>query len=217
MIDDHHREIPLPLPVADLIDPDPLQPVEQIDVAARLISDPLKDPTDRPPRNTLKLSARSLRSAARQPHDLILKRTGEPCVVPCPRDRGDHHAMPTAANPRRICLQEAQRRPQIQRSPPSPTLTRVIAATPPPADPATIPLPPTRPDAHDHLPLAAQTHILNDRSLQTEQPGPYPDTAHAASPPRESDLRQPETLGSARRASPSSAGHRAHGNLRSAP
>jgi len=57
---DHDREVPLSLPVADLIDPDPLQPVEQIDVAARLISDPLKDPADRPPRNTLKLSDRGL-------------------------------------------------------------------------------------------------------------------------------------------------------------
>jgi hypothetical protein len=46
--------------VADLVDPDPTQPVEQIDLADSLGRDPLEDRADRPPRNAHQLSDRGL-------------------------------------------------------------------------------------------------------------------------------------------------------------
>ena len=213
---DHDREVPLSLSVADLINPDPPQPVQQIDVAARLVSDPLKDPADRPPRDAHQLRHSGLRATARQPRDLILKATREPRVMTGPRDRSHDHVMPATVDPRRVRLKETERAPQVQRPPRPTALTIVIPRAASPADPATTPLPETRPDRDDHLPLAADPHVLHHRPLQTKQPGPYPDSAHVASPPRESSLR---TAGNPRQraaCAPSSAGHHAHGNVRSA-
>ena len=40
---DHDGQVSLPLAMRDLVDPDPLQPVEQIDLRALLIGNALKD------------------------------------------------------------------------------------------------------------------------------------------------------------------------------
>ena len=61
VIVDHDREVPLPLAIADLVNPDLTQTGEQIDPAASLVRNPLDDPTDRPPRDPLQLRDRSLR------------------------------------------------------------------------------------------------------------------------------------------------------------
>ena len=46
--------------MADLVDPDPPEAIEQVDLALRLGSDPLKDPADRPPRDPHQRSHRGL-------------------------------------------------------------------------------------------------------------------------------------------------------------
>jgi hypothetical protein len=62
---DHDGQVPLSLAVADLIDPDPPQPVEEIDLTPSLGGDPFKDRPDRSPRDTLKLSDRGPRRVHR--------------------------------------------------------------------------------------------------------------------------------------------------------
>ena len=52
MVDDD-GQVPLALAVADLVDPDPPQPVKQIDLAHRFGGDPLEDRADRPPRDRI--------------------------------------------------------------------------------------------------------------------------------------------------------------------
>ena len=104
-------------------------------------------------------------------HDLILKRAGEPGVMPGPRDRAHHHAVAPATHPRRLGLDKRKRRPEIQRPPPSTALTQVISRRSAPADPAAITLPPVRLGAHDHLPFIAQPDVLHDRSAQPERCG----------------------------------------------
>ena len=96
--------------------------------------------------------------------------------------------MLQARHARGICLQKAQRRGDIERAPATTAFARVITPAPPPADTAPIPLPPARPDRHDHLSLAARNYVLNHRPLQPKQPRPYPDTAHAVSAPFDSSL-----------------------------
>jgi hypothetical protein len=178
---DHDRQVALPLAVADLVDPDPTQAVEQIDLAASLVTDPLENAPDRAPRDAHQRRDRGFRAVARQPRDLILKAASEPTVVPGPRHRGHHHTMPTAVDPWRVGLQEAERRAEVQRAPAAATLASVIAPAAAPAHPAAIPLPPRRADRHDHPSLVARRYVLDHRPLQAEQPGPYPDAAHVAS------------------------------------
>jgi hypothetical protein len=57
---DDNGQVPLAFAVADLVDPDPTQPVEQIDLADSLGRDPLEDRADRPPRDAHQLSDRGL-------------------------------------------------------------------------------------------------------------------------------------------------------------
>ncbi len=89
--------------------------------------------------------------------------------------------MTATAHARRFGLHERQTHPEIQRPPPPTPTARVKPRTAPPTDPATTTLTPVRPRADDHLPLDADLHVLNDRTLQTQQPRPYPDPAHVAS------------------------------------
>lgn len=62
-----------------------------------------------------------------------------------------------------------------------------------PAETTPIPLPPAPPGAHDHLSLAAHPDIVDADSAQPEQPGPYPDTAHAVSAPPSSGREEART------------------------
>ena len=212
----HDREISLSPAMADLIDPDSPQPVEQIDVAHCLGGDPRKDRADRSPRNAHQLRDGRLGRVHRQPRDLVLKRPCEPGVMAGPRDRAHHDTMTPAADPRRVGLNKAEHRAEIQSSPSPASLAQVIARTAAPAHATPIALPPGRAHRHDHLPLNARRYVLDHRSLQPKQPRPYPDTAHVASPPRESSRQE---AGNPRRhaaCAPSSAPHPTHGNVRSA-
>jgi hypothetical protein len=107
-----------------------------------------------------------------EPRDLILKPAGEPGAVPRPRDRRDDHAVLAAAHTRGFSLDIGERRPEIERPPPTPSITEIEARTPTPANPAPITLPPPRPNRDDYLPLIAAVHVLNNSSGKAKQPGP---------------------------------------------
>ena len=213
---DHDGEVSLSLAVADLIDPDPPQPVEQIDLAHGLSGDPLEDRADRPPRDAHQLRDRGLRRVHRQPRDLVLKRAGEPRTMPRPRHRADHHTVTPVAHPRCLSLNERERRSKVKRAPAPASLAEIQPGAAAPAHTTAIPLAPPRPGRNDHLPLAAHPHVLNHRSAQPNKPRPYPDTTHVASPPRDSSRRTAGNPRSRAACAPSSAAHPTHGNVRSA-
>jgi hypothetical protein len=57
---DHDGQVPLALAMRYLIDPDPPQSVQEIDLRPLLVGDALEDLPDTAPRDTLKLSDRGL-------------------------------------------------------------------------------------------------------------------------------------------------------------
>jgi hypothetical protein len=202
---DDHGQVALALAMRYLVDADPAQPVEQIGVLAGLGGAALADTADRAPRDAHQLRDRGLRGVDRQPHRLILKRLREPRAMPRPRHRAHHHAVATARDPRRVGLHERERRAEIQRPPTPAPVTEIKAWAASPTHTAPIALAPVRPDRHDQLSLIADLHVLDDRSLQPQQPRPYPDAAHVVPPPMDSSPEEAGTLGAARRAPRSSA------------
>ena len=114
---DDDGQVALTLAMADLVDADAVQSVEQVELAPRVIADAIADRADGAPRDTHQLRDRALRCVDRKPRRLILKRPGEPRPMPGPRNRTDDHAVTATAHPLRIGLQERQRRPEIQRAP----------------------------------------------------------------------------------------------------
>jgi hypothetical protein len=76
---DDDRQVAVALSVADLVDPDPREAVEQIDLKLGLDDHPLADPADRAPRDPHQQGDRGLARVDRQPRRLILKRAREPC------------------------------------------------------------------------------------------------------------------------------------------
>ena len=197
---DDNGQVALPAAMAYLINADPPQPGEQIDLALRLIGDAFADPADRSPRDTHQLRNRGLGAVDGQPRRLVLERAREPRVVTRPRHRADHDTVATARHPRRFGLHERERRAEIQRAPAPPAVSKIETGTAAPADTAPIMLPPPRPGRHDDLSLIADPHVLDDRPHQAQQPRPYPCAAHVASAPLDSSPEEAGTLGAARRA-----------------
>jgi hypothetical protein len=64
---DDDGQVALALAMADLVDPDPVQPGEQIDLAAGFVAHALADGADRPPRDPHQLRDRGLRRVDGQP------------------------------------------------------------------------------------------------------------------------------------------------------
>ena len=64
-----------------VVDPDPSEPLEQIDLAHRFGGHPLDHSANRSPRHSHQLGDPGLRRVHRQPGDLILKRAREPRLV----------------------------------------------------------------------------------------------------------------------------------------
>jgi hypothetical protein len=174
------REVSLPFANRDLIDPEALEVGEQVALGLGLGSDPLADPADRPPRDPHQLRHRRLGRVDRQPGGLIL----EAGVVPGPRDGGDHYPMTLATHARRVGLQVAERRGQIERPPAPASFALVIAGAAPPAVRAPVPLPGLRPDRHhQYLVGLVEIDLLDHRSPQSEQLFPYSEWAHVATAP----------------------------------
>ena len=63
----------------------------------------------------------------RQPRRLVLKGAREPRVVARPRHRADHDTVAAARHPRRVGLDERNRRAEVQRPPATTALAEVIA------------------------------------------------------------------------------------------
>ena len=193
--------------MTDLVDADAAQPVEQIDLAPRLVADAFADRAHAAPRDTHQLRDRRLGGVDRQPRRLILKRPREPRRMPGPRDRAHHDAVAPTRHPRRFSFQERLRAAEIQRTPAPPAVAEVKARATPATLAAAITLAPRRADRDDDLVLFADLHVFDDRALQAQQPRPYPGLAHAVSASLDSSPREAGTLGAARRAPSISPSH----------
>ena len=139
----------------DLVDADATQPVEQIDVAPRVVADAFADRADGTPRDAHQLGDRALGGVDRQPRGLVFKRAGEARPMPCPRDRADDNAVAATRHARRAGLHERLGASEIQGSPTPPALAEVKARAASAALAAAITLTPGRPDRHDNLILIA--------------------------------------------------------------
>ena len=191
---DRDRQVAVALLVADLIQPDPLEPVERVMRGAAVSDDPVDDRSDRPPRDPQQLAQRRLRRVRHQPRRLVIERVGVPGVVARPRDLGDCRSVLGALHPRRLGLEEALHRPQIERPPPPPALTPVIPRSPRTAPPTPALRVTTRPDPRDHRALLVLLVLLDRldhrRPVDTEHTPPYIDAEHAALPASLSGLSE---------------------------
>lgn len=171
MVDDH-GQVALAFAVGDLIDPDPLQIGEQVDLALRLGADPLADPPDRSPGEPQQLGDRGVRAVDRKPGDLVLELAGEAGAVAGPGDGADGDPVAAAAHSRAVGLDVGEGGAEIERPPTPSALAEVVAGRAPPADPAAIELGGLRSGGHHHLSLIADPDVLDHRSLQPEQAAP---------------------------------------------
>ena len=186
--------------MADLVDPDPGEPGEQVALAGGLGRDALADRADRAPRDPQQLSDRALGALHRQPRRLVLEGAREARSMTRPRHRAHDHAVHWAAHPRRVRLDIGQRRAEIQRPPAPAALAEIEPRTAAPADPAAIQPIKARPGRHDHFSLIAEVDLLDDRGAQPQQPRPYPSSAHVVTASMDSGLREAGTLAARRRA-----------------
>src|ERR1700674_1905199 len=98
-----------------------------------------------------------------------------------PRHSRDRHPMRPATNTRRVSLDEHFRGAEIQRSPPTTTLTQVVARATATARAATVPLPRDRPDRHhDRVHTLVERDTLNDRAREPARVFPYALVPHPA-------------------------------------
>jgi hypothetical protein len=200
---DDHCQVAMSLSICEVVDPDSLQPPELVAVGERLRSDPPADVPDRAPGDSHQLGHGLARRVDRQPADLVLERDREPRVVPSPRDRGDNDAMLLAVHPWCVRLEVRERRPEIQRPPPTASLAGVLPRAAAAARPAATLLPRLRSHRH-HDRAELDADVLDHRPLDPEQHLPYASGAHAATAfllvP---DLRSRNRRSAARRALPS--------------
>jgi hypothetical protein len=166
--------------MADLVDPDPPQAGEEIDLTLGLGGDALADPADAAPGDPHELRHGGLGAVDGQPRDLVLERAGEPGLMACPGDRADHDPVTAAGHPGRVGLHERQRRAEVKPAPSPAALAQVEPRRPAPADATAIASSPVRPRGDHDLSPVADPHVLDDRPPQAKQPRPYPCTAHAA-------------------------------------
>ena len=126
---------------------------------------PGHDRADGAPGDPHQLAHSGFRARHRQPRHGVVEDEGVPGVVPRPRHRDHRRAVGGALDPRRVGLQLHPHRAQIQRPPPAPARTAIVARRVPPAPTAAAPRTPPRPHMRDHhLTIRA---ILNelDRSI----------------------------------------------------
>ena len=163
---DHHRQIVVPLPIAELVDPDPPQPGQprRVQPASH---QPLDDAADRRPRDahqaTRRRPVRHLRQIRRQ----LLERRRERAAVRRPRHLLDPNPAASARHsPRRI--PQPHRYPTPRQMAPQPSRLPVVAHRPSPAHTAPGPTP-RRPRRHAQHPGCADAHLLNVQLRDTQQ------------------------------------------------
>ena len=178
----HDREVLVPLLVRDLVDPETAQPGEPVRRLVRVGPHPGDDRPHRAPGDAHQLTHRGLRRPDGQPGDRVVEPVGVARTMASPGHRRDHHPVVRAPHPRRVGLDEHRHQPDVQRPPPAPARSAVVARTPTPTHPAPRPRPRRRPHRHDHRTgHAVEIDTLDDRLLDTEHPPPYPVRAHAVS------------------------------------
>ena len=135
---DDDSQIALALAVAYLVDPDPLEVREQVDLTRGFGADTLEDAPDRPPADPHHLSDRRLGRVHGKPRGLVLEVAREPRAMARPWHRADDDAVIAAGHPRRHGLDERHRRPEVKRSPAPPPIAEIKSRRPAPAHPAAI-------------------------------------------------------------------------------
>jgi hypothetical protein len=109
---DDDGQIALTRAVRYLVDPDPAQAGEQVDIALGLGGDALADAADPSATRSASAARRGLGCVDRQPRRLVLERAREPRAVPGPRDRADDHAVAATGHSGGLGLDERHRRPR---------------------------------------------------------------------------------------------------------
>jgi hypothetical protein len=169
----HHRQVPMAPLVGDLVDPDPGQPGEPVAGLLGIGRHPCHDPSHRRPRHPQQLAHRLLGAVDRQPRRGVVERPGMPGAMAGPGHGGHHHPVGGAADPGRVRFQPGAHRPKVQRPPAPPPLALVEAAAAPPAHSAAALGALAGPHRHhDRLGVLVELHSLDDRPLDTKQPGP---------------------------------------------
>jgi hypothetical protein len=90
---DHAEQIPVALAVADLIDPDPAQPIQPVDLTHPLGHHWDDDRGHRTPGDPQQRRQHAQRGMAGQPRRSVFKRAGEPGPMARPGHRGDDHTV----------------------------------------------------------------------------------------------------------------------------
>jgi integrase len=164
-----------------LVDADAPQPIQPIAKGFDVGPHPGDDRPDGAPSDAHQLGHRALRTLRYQPGHGLIEGQRVPGAVPRPRHMRHDHAVLGAADPRRVCLHEHTDRARIQRPPATPSLSGVVAATPPTADTAPASRRPRSPHLHDQLTAAVPFELdtLNNCLLDAQQGAPYPGVAHA--------------------------------------
>src|SRR6266545_5306228 len=173
-------EVPLALSMANLVDTDPLQPIQTIQgrLGFRHHSD--DHAADRAPGDPEQLRHRRTSRVRRQPSCLIFKGAGKARVVPSPRDGLHNDAVIRAGHTRRLRFEEDLDRSEVQSAPTPGALAGIVPSTPPVAlstPPAATAIRPDR--GHERLHLVLEPDPPDHRLLDAEQPTPYTLHAHA--------------------------------------
>src|SRR5664279_49235 len=183
---DHARQIPVPLTIGDLVDPDPAEPVELIDLAGQVLHHPRHDPRDGPPGQPQEHRDRTQRHVLHQPRAGVLQQVRTPRARPRPRHIRHQHTVLRAPHPRRRRLQERPNGAGVHRPPPPYPHPRVIARAPPTA----LTTPTRRPGVGTHrhhqdllvtVRIDLDRDVLDDHALDAQHLPEYPGLAHAVS------------------------------------
>ena len=185
--------------VGDLVDPDPAQPVDAIDVLFDVVVDPGDDRSNGAPRHPQQLTRRRLRGAHGEPCRHRVEVAGVTDTVTRPRHCRHRGTMGAATDPWRVGFDEHLRRAGVQRPPPPPPITVVIAwraslAASAPAAGLRV-----RPDRHDDRPIrVVDTDPFHDRACQTARVLPYPSIQHSVCLPAGLEPSTARNLGTRR-------------------
>lgn len=191
-----HRQVAVPTLVADLIDPDAAKAREGIVCGLAVGNGALDDRPDGPPGDPHKLAHRRLGRVGDEPGDLVVEVPRVTCTVTGEGDLSHGRPMLGAGHPRRVSLEGALERPEVEAAPSAPALALVIAGRSHPAAPAAPPRRLAGTHVDDDLArLLVDLHVLDhDAPVDTEHPPPYVGSEQRRSPPpRFRTVRQPRS------------------------